>query len=227
RRRKGLFEAAHTGTLFLDEIGEISLATQAKLLRALESKQIVPLGTNEAISVDVRILCATHRDLEAAVKAGTFREDLFYRVSAFSLTLPPLRERPLELRLLSERFIRAFSERDGKPPVPLTEAAGECLRASRWPGNIRELRNAIEHAVLMAEGRPIERQHLPARLLAAPARGASRAPRLGVKEEIEDLERGRIEQALADHKGSRTRAAQALGMSRRALIYKLHKHGLG
>jgi transcriptional regulator with PAS, ATPase and Fis domain len=226
RRKPGLFAVADRGTLLLDEIGELSPATQAKLLRAIETRTIQPVGATAPVAVDVRILCATHRDLSAAVRSGAFREDLYYRISAFVLTLPPLRDRPSELVLLAERFAHAFSARAGRAAPGLSAEALACIQAYRWPGNVRELRNAIEHAVVMCDGPRVEKRHLPKHLVASPARTADRGARMGVRDELAEVERERIVAALDAHGGNRTRAAQMLGLSRRALQYKMHRHGI-
>ncbi len=229
RRKVGYFEAANGGTLLLDEIGELSLSMQVKLLRVLENRTVLRLGATAEVPVDVRVICATHRDLQAMVSEGTFREDLYYRVSAFTLTVPPLRERPIEVGLLTELFVRQHAERMGMAPPAVSDAVLAALTSHRWPGNVRELRNAIEHAFVMCDGDTILPEHLPESLRtpaheAAP--GTDVAAAGGVKDKLEQIERASIVKALADEGGNQTRAAKRLGMSRRALIYKLGKYDI-
>jgi DNA-binding NtrC family response regulator len=236
QRKQGFLETAHGGTLLLDEIGDLPLTMQAKLLRVLEDGRVTRLGGREEFEVDVRFVCATNRDLSADVAAGRFRQDLFFRISAFALKIPPLRERPLEIKLLTELFATRFAARSGLAGARVEPAALAALQAYSWPGNVRELRNAIEHAVVMAEGKNIGPEHLPESLL--PARECARrsdtnGPRDSVpkgaamRDQLGALERRSIEEALAAHGGNQSRAAQQLGISRRALLYKLTKYGIG
>jgi transcriptional regulator with PAS, ATPase and Fis domain len=162
RSKIGYVEAADGGTLFLDEVGELPLAAQVRLLNVLERREVRRLGTLEVRPVDVRILSATHRNLSAAVQAEAFRADLYYRLSGFTLTVPPLRERPADIGPLVEKFVRDCAERDGTPRAEVDPSALRALVAHRWPGNVRELRNAVEHAVVLAGGERIVPQHLPA-----------------------------------------------------------------
>jgi transcriptional regulator with PAS, ATPase and Fis domain len=221
RRRTGYFEAATGGTLLLDEIGEMPLNVQAKLLRVLERRAIVRVGGTEEVGVDVRIICATHRDLRREVEAGRFRQDLYYRISTFTLEIPPLRERPTEIVLLAELFAVRIARELGLPHPKLAADVIEALSAHAWPGNVRELRNTMEHAVVMANGVDVRREHLPA-LFNAVASPASP----GMRGRVEDLERAELVSALAAEGGNRTRAAKRLGLSRRALLYKILKYGL-
>jgi DNA-binding NtrC family response regulator len=239
KRKIGYLEAASGGTLFLDEIGEIPLAMQAKLLRALESRRVIRVGGTQEIPLDVRLLCATHRDLPAEIAAGRFRQDFYYRISTFVLEVPPLRERRAEIALLAEQFARE----QGAVVAPDALAA---LLGHAFPGNVRELKNAVEHALVLAEGGVIHAEHLPAAITrparasamrVAPGEGPGAPPLASwaasdvlatgpIREEIEGLERQRIEEALRAERGNQTRAAKRLGMSRRALIYKLDKYGI-
>ncbi|KYG02145.1 transcriptional regulator, partial [Sorangium cellulosum] len=173
RRKIGYFEAAQGGTLLLDEVGELPLAMQAKLLRVLESRRMARIGGTQEIELDVRVVCATHRDLPAEVAAGRFRQDLYYRISTFVLRVPPLRERRAEIALLAHRFAQQVAERMGEPAPRFAPAAMRLLEAHAWPGNLRELRNAVEHAVVLAEGGVIEVEHLPATVAGADAAPAS------------------------------------------------------
>lgn len=224
RRKVGYFEAADGGTLLLDEIGELSLSMQVKLLRVLENRTVLRLGATSEIPVDVRVICATHRDLPKDVTEGRFREDLYYRVSAFALTVPPLRERPTEVGLLAELFIRQHAERMGVPTPAIGDAALATLTSHRWPGNVRELKNAIEHAFVMCDGDVILPDHLPESTGGAETGQTGGDAVGGVKDKLAQIERASIVKALDDENGNQTRAAKRLGMSRRALIYKMGKY---
>jgi DNA-binding NtrC family response regulator len=231
RRKVGHIEAAHGGTLFLDEIGELSPEMQVKLLRVLETRTLTRVGGTVEIPVDVRLLSATHRDLRAEIKAGRFREDLYFRLCAFSLHVPPLRERPAEITLLAELFARECAARIDAPPPVITREAAAALAAYAWPGNVRELRNAMEHAIVVAEDDRIDEGDLPAivRGQAAAPSGSTTgsAPPGPMKAMVEDAERRSIEDALAAEGGNQTRAAKRLGISRRWLIHKMERYGLG
>jgi DNA-binding NtrC family response regulator len=224
RRKIGYFEAAQGGTLLLDEIGEISPSTQVKFLRVLESRRMARLGSTAEVELDVRVICATHRDLVADVAEGRFRQDLYYRLSALTIQVPPLRERPLEVALLTRLFADRMASGMGLPP-PLVEAETEAILARyAWPGNVRELRNAIEHAVVMASGTAIRPEHLPELVLRG--RAASTPAATVLKDRLDEIERNAIEAALAMHGGNQTRAAEQLGVARRTLVYKITKYGL-
>ena len=229
RRKQGYFEVAHGGTLFLDEIGEMSALTQAKLLRVLEARRITRVGGTDEIEVDVRVVCATNRDLEAEVARGTFRSDLFFRISAFAVLVPPLRDRPDEIVPLATHFL-ALAASDGRRAVPtLSPAAAAALRSYRWPGNVRELRNAMERAYVIHSDGVVQPDDLPGQIhLVANVRSGSFAfdGQRDVREHIGELEREAIISALDACGGSQKLAAQKLGVSRRALIYRMEKHGL-
>ena len=223
RRRVGFFEAASGGTLLLDEIGEMPLPVQAKLLRVLERRAVVRVGGTDEIPVDVRIVCATHRDLAAAVASGAFRQDLFYRISTFTLEVPPLRDRPTELLLLADLFARRVARDLDLPAPTLQRQTIAALSRHPWPGNVRELRNAMEHAVVMAGGGAIGAEHLPPLVRGAGGETPVAAP---IRDRLTEIERAAIEAALLAEEGNQTRAAKRLGISRRALVYKLTRFGL-
>jgi two-component system, NtrC family, response regulator AtoC len=223
RRKEGYLEAAEGGTLFLDEIGELALPMQAKLLRVLEAKRFMRVGGREELTADVRIVAATHRDLESESKSGRFREDLYFRLSAFVITVPPLRDRPAEIDLLAELFARQFARRMNAAPPRFSVETSQLLRRHDWPGNVRELRNAMERATVLAENDVILPEHLPDSLRASPAAATAEGP---MKEQLAEVEKKAILEALDREKGNQTRAARRLGISRRALLYKLEKYGL-
>jgi DNA-binding NtrC family response regulator len=216
-QRQGLFEAADGGTLFLDEVGETSPALQAKLLRVIQDGTFQRLGSSQEIRVDVRVIAATNRHLEQAVAEGAFREDLFYRLSVIELYLPPLRERPEDLLLLANRFADEFTRTQAR----LSTATVTALMAYPWPGNIRELRNAMERAGLMARGNLVLPEHLPQRITGTAQTETAPSSNGG---RIDNVERVLILQTLREHDYNRSRTAQALGISRRALIYKLQRY---
>jgi DNA-binding NtrC family response regulator len=230
RSKAGYFEAANGGTLLLDEIGELSPSAQVKLLRVLESRTVMRLGATEEIPVDARVICATHRTLEEEVKAGRFREDLYYRICTFTLTLPPLRERPEEIGLLSELFVRKLSGRMDRSPPTISDEASAQLTAHHWPGNVRELRNAIEHAFVMCDDGEILLEHLPPTIRQSAGSDSTKAITAdsagGVRDKLAQVERASNVKALADQGGNQTRAAKQLGMSRRALIYTMGKYDI-
>jgi transcriptional regulator with GAF, ATPase, and Fis domain len=227
KRKAGYFEAADGGTIFLDEIGEISPGLQAKLLRVLQERRFSRVGGTQEVEVDVRVVCATNRDLEAEVARGAFREDLYFRISAFAILIPPLRDRRAEIIPLTERFLREL----GPEGIALGPEARAALERYPWPGNVRELRNAIERAVVLQSGGTIALEDLPERIArtAEADVGGGFAPVLpagDVRGQIAEVERATIAAALAAAGGNQTRAAQRLGLTRRALIYRMEKHGL-
>ncbi len=236
----GFVEAANHGTLLLDEIGDLPLKMQVKLLSVIENRCVLHVGGVREIPVDVRILCATHRDLRAEVAAGRFREDLYYRISALTITVPPLRDRPAEILLLAAMFLRQLAVKSRSLAPSISPEAAAALTRHRWPGNVRELRNVMQHAAVMSDAGRIGLEHLPESVL----QGASVAPKPvpaavlplpapdaspshgDMRDQLSDMERRSILEALDAEGGNQTRAAARLGISRRALIYKLHKHGL-
>lgn len=236
-RKIGKMELAHRGTLFLDEIGELPLLTQTKLLRVLEERQFERVGGTQPIEVDSRILCATNRDLRAAVAGKSFREDLYFRISAVPITIPPLRERGDDVLLLAEHFLEKFRRELAKPGLRLSDAARERLGTYHWPGNIRELQNTIERAVLLADGETLEPADL--RLpTAQPEAGtipdgavAEKFAWEGTLEEVvgravAHVERFKIETILRECRWNKTRAAEQLGVSYKTLLNKIRALGL-
>jgi two-component system, NtrC family, response regulator AtoC len=222
-RRRGRFELADGGTLFLDEVGEIDAALQVKILRVLEERKFERVGGTETVSVDVRLVAATNRDLKKMVESGAFREDLFYRLYVVNLTLPPLRDRNGDIVLLAQHYLKALAAEHGKRVVGITSEAMEALTAYPWPGNVRELRNVIERMVVLGTGEKLTMRDLPVALRAPAGRtgAATHSGRL-----LRDAERQLIEDALHRHKGSRVKTALDLGISRRTLHRKLNEFGL-
>ncbi|MFN7989332.1 MAG: sigma 54-interacting transcriptional regulator [Thermoanaerobaculia bacterium] len=225
----GRLEQAAGGTLFLDEAGETSPLVQAKLLRVLEAREFQRLGGTKVLKTDVRLVAATNRDLHAAIARGEFREDLFYRLSVFEIHLPPLRERPEDVLLLTERFLEDLARNVGRPAPGISREARELLLAYPWPGNVRELRNALERAVILCEGGLVQAEHLPIAVArSATARVASAAtvelPPGGL--DLDSLEKTLVAQALERAKNNRSRAAKLLGLTRAQLYTRLERYGL-
>jgi DNA-binding NtrC family response regulator len=216
-QRIGRFEEADGGTIFLDEIAEMSPALQSKLLRVTQNGTFQRVGSNREVHANVRILAASNRNLEEEVKAGRFREDLFYRLNVVELNIPPLRERREDILPLAGRFIGEFARGRAR----FSESVSACLNNYPWPGNVRELRNAMERAVLLSRSELILPEHLPTRVRAAGEQ--SPVPEPAEMERLDEIERQAILQALRPHDGNRTETARSLGISRRALIYKLQK----
>jgi DNA-binding NtrC family response regulator len=227
--RKGLWEEAAGGTLFLDEIGETSPAFQVKLLRALQEGEIRRVGSSRATQVDARILAATNRNLDQDVKAGKFREDLFYRLSVVTLRVPALKERRTDIPLLAERFLAVVADRERQRQLTLSEEAVRTLVAYDWPGNVRELESAIEYAVLHARGHDIAPEDLPEKLQTAQVRTAARSPLSALFEDLpvlDELERRYLLYVLEVAGGNRTRAAEILGIDRRTLYRMIERYGI-
>jgi two-component system NtrC family response regulator len=220
--RKGRFEQADGGTLFLDEIGDLPAHTQVKLLRVLQEREFERVGSSRPISVNVRLLAATHQNLEALMREGRLREDLYYRINVVTVTLPPLRERRDDLPLLIDHFVRVFAGKNAKPIQGLTREAREILLRYDYPGNVRELENLVERAVVLTRDDVIGVADLPLTLHDPAPEPAG----TGLEAAVEGLERRMIREALARAGGVQTRAADLLGISERVLRYKLKKYGL-
>ena len=228
RDKKGLFEIAHGGTVFLDEVGEMSPTMQTSLLRVLQEGEIKPLGSERSKKVDVRLISATNKNLEEEVREGSLREDLFYRLSVFSIKLPPLRERVGDMPLLANYFVRKFSKKSKKSIKGVSKEALECLITYPFPGNVRELENEIERAVAMtADGNLIEASNLSdkirSRLVTEPSRVKSQG---SLKEMVEELEKSVLVRILEKHGGNKTKVAKELGLSRNGLMKKMKRYGL-
>ena len=223
RDKVGLLEAAAGGTLFLDEIGEMSPATQVRLLRALQEREVIPVGSTEAVPIDVRVMAATNRDLNEEIRKGTFRSDLYYRLNVIALHLPPLRERREDIPLLVHHFLEAILGEDGDRS--LGEEPLELLCGYDWPGNVRELENALERAAVVASGGPIRSSHLPERV-----RQENAPPlvddQLPPNPSMEVIEQAYIQWVLVAEGGNKTRAAEVLGIDPSTLYRKLNRYGI-
>jgi DNA-binding NtrC family response regulator len=225
--RPGRFELAHGGTLFLDEIGTLSPAVQAKLLRALESREIERVGGRRTIPVDFRLVCATNEDLAARVKAGTFREDLLYRVNSVPLEIPPLRERAGDVPLLARHFLERFSARDRRPARRFSEDAMARLSAHPWRGNVRELEHAVEMLVLFADGEEVGTEDLPRALRSGAGVGAAETTPAGSFDEaVKSFEKGLLSRAIAAAGGVKAEAGRRLGLDANQMKYLCRKYGL-
>jgi len=227
-RRVGRFEQAQGGTLFLDEIGEIDATIQIKLLRFLGERTFERVGSNKTLTADVRLVAATNRNLEEQVKAGTFREDLFFRLRVMEINLPPLRERAGDIPLLAQNFLREFAAETGKDVKDFTVEALETLIGYTWPGNVRELRSALEHAVVLARADRITVRDLPPSVRSGGAAQGGSPQRLLTQSDltVKEAEKQLIVRALKEANGNRTQAAARIGMSRRTLHRKLHSYHL-
>jgi transcriptional regulator with PAS, ATPase and Fis domain len=227
KNARGIFEQADGGTVLLDEIGELAASAQAALLRVLETKKVMRVGGDREIDVDVRVIAATHRDLDAMVEAGRFRQDLLYRLNTMIVRIPPLRERVDEIRPLAERFLK--DSREGTPVREIDPEALAALEAYSWPGNVRELRNAIERAVVLAEGKAIKLVDLTDRI-----RGGVRAPVEGgvpdapgdYRQHVRNYETELILKALHKANGNQTEAARALNLPLRTLVHKIQTYNI-
>ena len=227
-RRIGRFEQAQGGTLFLDEIGEIDATLQVKLLRFLGERTFERVGSNKTLTADVRLIAATNKNLEDLVKAGTFREDLFFRLRVVEIHLPPLRERAGDIPLLAQNFLREFARANNKSVAEFTAEAAELLMNHSWPGNVRELRTALERAVVLSRGEKITARELPPWVRAGAAAAAADPARMLAKNDltVKEAEKQLIIRALKETNGNRTAAARKIGMSRRTFHRKLHTYHL-
>lgn len=228
--KTGKFEQADGGTLFLDEVGDMSLRTQAKVLRVIEEQRFSPVGSAGSLTVDVRVVAATNKDLSAEIQKGNFREDLFYRLNVVPFYVPPLREHAEDIPALAGHFLGEFARAYGRRPKRLAEPALEALVAYRWPGNVRELRNLIERLAIMVPGERIERRHLPAGLT-QPAQGRARAAASSggfssLQEARAAYERDYILRKLDENRGNVSRTAEALGLERSHLYRKMKSLGI-
>lgn len=229
--KAGLFEAADGGTLFLDEIGELSPAVQAKLLRVLETGEVQRVGSLQPKKVDVRIVAATNRDLRAEAATGRFRSDLYFRLNVVELAVPPLRDRREDIPYLTAAFVREFASAFRKQIDGVTPAAERALMGAEWTGNVRELRNALERACMLADGRFLTERDLASIMIGAPAaRKAAATPAASngdhLAQELRSVERDHIVRVLAEERGNKRAAAQKLGLSRRTFYRRLERHGL-
>jgi two-component system response regulator AtoC len=233
--RRGLFQMANGGSLLLDEIGEMPLALQSKLLRVLEERRVTPIGSERPVDIDVRFIVTTNKDLQAEVERGTFRRDLFYRLSVMPIRVPALRERAEDIPLLAEHFLAQSARRSKKAVRAITPSAMAALSRYAWPGNVRELENAVERAVLLCESTTVAPESLPEKLWAAerapaPPLTAAGLPQaeqdLSLKRAVRALEESFIRAALRRTRGNRTRAAEVLEISHRALLYKIKEYGI-
>jgi len=223
-RKKGRFEMAEGGTLFLDEIGELSQATQIKLLRVLQEREYERLGGTETIRANVRLITATNKDLERAMREGGFREDLYYRLNVFTIYLPPLRERRPDILALAEHFVEKYAREHHKRIKRISTPAIDMLTSYHWPGNVRELENCIERTLLVCEGNVIHGHHLPPTLQTATA--SDTLTRLSLGAAIEAYEKDLIQDALKTARGNRARAAKMLDTTERILGYKVKKYDI-
>jgi transcriptional regulator with PAS, ATPase and Fis domain len=235
--KPGLLESAHGGTVFLDEIGEVAPATQARLLRVLEERQVMRIGALRPRTIDVRFIAATNRDLEHEVARGAFREDLYFRLSGITLLVPPLRDRPSEIEPLARTLIAHVCQKSGRDEQPdIADEALAMLRTYGWPGNVRELRNVMERAVLLCGRGPVTREHLPVEKMGetvpppAPTTpdldGTGVRAAAALRHGVETAERSLIRQALERCAGNQTQAAKLLGISRRTLVSRLAEYGI-
>jgi len=216
-RRKGKFEMANGGTIFLDEVGNIDAKAQTDLLRVIETKQFTRVGGDEIIKVDFRLICATNRDLELALKEGKFREDLYYRLNVFSISIPPLRERRTDIPLLCNYFLKKLANSVNKPVTSFSSEALERLKKYDWPGNVRELRNAIERAIVVAKDPTVTVDDLPI---------PSTPKAVAEDQTLESVEMAQIKNVLEQMEWNITRSAEMLGIDRATLYHKIKKYGL-
>jgi len=226
RSKPGLFQSASGGAIFLDEIGELPLEMQAKLLRVLQEKEVRPVGSNQKVKVDVRIIAATNRDLEAEYRRGTFRKDLYFRLNVVTVHLPALRERRSDIPMLVHWFLDRYAKGES---IQVTSAAMKCLLQYDWPGNVRELENCIERAIALGDHRTIDVSDLPSVVMAAapqPANGGDTMVPMLSSTDLEDIERATIERVFQQVGGDKVQAGKMLGISRATLYRKLKRYNI-
>ena len=223
-RKKGRFELAEGGTLFLDEIGDVNPATQVKLLRVLQQREFERVGGTETVKSNVRLIAATNKDLERAIAAGAFREDLYYRLNVFTIFVPPLRERKADLLLLVDHFLEKFAREHRRSIKRISTPAIDMLTSYHWPGNVRELENTLERSVLMCDGEVIHGHHLPPSLQTAEASGT--VTRVSLRDAVSSYEKDLIQDALKTTRGNRARAARLLDTTERIVNYKVRQYGI-
>ena len=222
QRRLGNFELAHGGTLFLDEVGELPIEMQGKFLRVLEERKVRRLGGKSEVEVDVRVLCATNRDLKEEIKRGRFREDLYFRLHVFTIQLPALKERREDVPLLVQHFIEKFNGETGKHVQGMTPGAMNVLQGYAWPGNIRELRNTVERAMILTDGDVIDEEHLPPDM--RPTRPEAAVLRVPLGIQLREVEKEYILSSLQKNGGNKARTAEILGISEKTLYNKLNRY---
>jgi Nif-specific regulatory protein len=223
-RKKGRFELAESGTLFLDEIGDINPSTQVKLLRVLQQREFERVGGTETVKANVRLIAATNKDLERAMAAGSFREDLYYRLNVFAIFVPPLRERKADLLLLADHFLDRFAREHRRRIKRISTPAIDMLTSYHWPGNVRELENTLERSVLMCDGEVIHGHHLPPSLQTAEASGT--ITRVALKDAVSGYEKDLIQDALKTTRGNRAKAARLLDTTERIINYKVRQYSI-
>src|SRR5213079_899740 len=223
-RKKGRFELAEGGTLFLDEIGDLNVSTQIKLLRVLQEREFERLGGTDTIKINVRLVAATNKDLGKAITERHFREDLYYRLNVFTIFMPPLRERKSDVLLLADHFLEKYSREHGKRIKRISTPAIDMLVSYHWPGNVREMENALERSVLMCEGQVIHAHHLPPSLQTAEASGT--VTRVSLADAVVAYEKDLIQDALKTTRGNRAKAARLLDATERILNYKIKKYAV-
>ncbi len=224
--RKGKFDQANEGTLFLDEIGDMSLKTQAKILRILQERKFERVGGSRTIEVDVRVIAATNKDLEEEIENGNFRQDLYYRLNVLPFHVPPLRERREDIPLLVQHFLTHFCSQEGRPTKTMEQAALDAMMNYNWPGNVRELKNLVERLVIMVQNDTITRDHLPEAILGTTANSTVASSASTLKEAREQFEKDFIRQKLTEFEGNISRTAEAIEMERSNLHRKLKAYGI-
>jgi Nif-specific regulatory protein len=223
-QKKGRFEIANGGTLFLDEIGELSLATQVKLLRVLQEREFERVGGVETMKVNIRLVAATNKDLEKAIAAGQFREDLYHRLNVFTIFVPPLRERKSDILLLADHFLEKFTREHRKQVRRISTPAIDMLVSYHWPGNVRELANVVERAVVVCDANVIHAHHLPPTLQTAEASGT--VTRVSLRDAVAAYEKDLISDALKTTRGNRAKAARLLNTTERIINYQVKKYSI-